>query len=851
MTMAMQPAEQRPRGSLRVLLGAAPGVGKTYAMLAEGLRRQERGADVVIGLVETHGRPQTQAMTDGLELVPRREVQHKGSTLTDLDLDAVLARRPGVVLVDELAHTNAPGGRHKRRVEDVEDLLAAGIDVITTVNVQHLESLNDVVANITGVRQRETIPDAVVRAADQIELVDMTPEALRRRMAHGNIYRPERIDDALGNFFRPGNLAALRELALLWLADRVEQGLTDYRRTHDISNTWQTRDRVVVALSGGPEGGTLIRRGARIAHRGAGGELVAAYVVADDGLARSDNAELARQRGLVEDLSGTFHTLTGDDPAQTLVEFARQVNATHLVVGATRTGRWSRLWRDPVDRRIVELATDLDVHLVSHEWSGQARRPRPPLPSWRRGAAIVVAVLGAPLLTAALVQLRPHDNQTFALMAFLTLTVVVALIGGMVPALVAAIAGALLVNWFFSPPLHTLTISDPQTIVVLIVFVLVGCAVAWVVDRAASRARLATRVAKESQQLYLLTDHTLSTGFDATELLAWVAQLMGQRTVQLRHRDSLTSGWQVSASSRREPESDTPDTRIALGEGADTTLDELALFGPALGGGEDRVLEAFGRQYVARLERDRLRTRAAKVRELEARDNIQSALLAALSHDLRTPLAAIKASSSSLLAPDVQWSADDRADLIAMIDANADRLARLINNLLDLTRLRTGAMPIVESSAPVAELLAAARAGAMEPSRIRVGESAHLGSVVTDQGLVERILGNVLDNAVRHEPDGSQVELTAERLDNDDLEIRVIDHGPGVPQERRQAMFEPFQRVGDVPSGQGIGLGLAVARGFADALSAGLVAEHTAGGGLTMVVRLIGSTPDRKESSDE
>ena len=328
-------AEQE-RGQLRIYLGAAAGAGKTFDMLSEGHRRAERGADVVVAFVETHGRPHTAALLDGLEIIPRATIPYRGATFEEMDLDAVLARRPEIALVDEFAHTNVPGSRHAKRWEDVEELLAAGIEVISNVNIQHLESLNDVVQKITGVPQRETVPDAMVRAADQVELVDITPEALRRRMAHGNIYPPEKIDAALTNYFRTGNLTALRELALLWLADKVDEGLQRYRAEHGIQGTWEARERVVVALTGGQEGETLIRRAARIAARSTGGDLLAVHVTRSDGLTGADPAALAEQRRLAESLGGTYHQVVGDDIPEALLSFARAENATQLVLGASR-----------------------------------------------------------------------------------------------------------------------------------------------------------------------------------------------------------------------------------------------------------------------------------------------------------------------------------------------------------------------------------------------------------------------------------------------------------------------------------------------------------------------------------
>ncbi|MFJ1791957.1 universal stress protein [Kitasatospora griseola] len=356
-----------PRGLLRVYLGAAPGVGKTYDMLAEGQRRAAEGTDVVVALMEDYGRLPTRRMAQGLEAVPRRTLTYRGAEFTEMDPDAVLARRPQLALVDELAHSNIPGSRHEKRWQDIEELLAAGIDVISTVNIQHLESLNTVVERITGIRQQETVPDDVVRRADQIEVVDMSAEALRRRMSDGDIYPPERIEAALSHFFRAGNLTALREIALLWAADRVEEALLRYRHDHGIQNPWSTRERVLVALSGGFEGEALIRRAKRIASRGAGGEFLAVHVARDDGLVGAPPEQLARQRALVEELGGTWHTISGDDPAKAIVAFARDANATQIVIGASRRGRLRSIFRRGTGEAVVEASgEDIDVDMVTH-----------------------------------------------------------------------------------------------------------------------------------------------------------------------------------------------------------------------------------------------------------------------------------------------------------------------------------------------------------------------------------------------------------------------------------------------------------------------------------------------------
>ena len=366
------PRAAHRRGTLRVYLGAAPGVGKTFAMLNEGRRRKERGTDVVVGYVETHGRAHTAEQIGDLEVVPRRVLTYRGAALEEMDIDAVLARRPNVALVDELAHTNVPGSKHAKRWEDVDVLLDAGIDVISTVNIQHLESINDVVERITGIKQRETLPDQIVRAADQIELVDMTPEALRRRMAHGNIYAPEKIDAALANYFRPGNLAALRELALLWVADRVDDALEEYRERHGITEPWETRERVVVAITGAPSADALVRRAARIAQR-AHGELLGVHVRADDGLVGGSET-LDHQRRLLEEMGGIYHETAGNDIAAALVEFARAENATQLVLGASQRSRWAELTRGSVINRVVRLSGHIDVHVISQGLATGRRR---------------------------------------------------------------------------------------------------------------------------------------------------------------------------------------------------------------------------------------------------------------------------------------------------------------------------------------------------------------------------------------------------------------------------------------------------------------------------------------------
>ncbi|MYV51476.1 DUF4118 domain-containing protein, partial [Streptomyces sp. SID3212] len=502
------------RGRLRIYLGAAPGVGKTYAMLSEAHRRVERGTDCVVALVEHHGRPRTEVMLHGLEEIRRRELEYRGTVFTEMDVDAVLERDPAVALVDEMAHSNVPGSRNAKRWQDIEQLLDAGIDVVSTVNIQHLESLGDVVESITGVRQRETVPDEVVRRADQIELVDMSPQALRRRMAHGNIYQPDKLDAALSNYFRPGNLTALRELALLWVADRVDEYLQVYRGEHNIRSTWQARERILVGITGGPEGRTLIRRAARLAEKGAGGEVLAVYIARSDGLTSASPKELTVQRTLAEDLGGTFHHVVGDDVPHALLDFARGVNATQIVLGSSRRKTWQYVFGPGVGTTVArESGPDLDVHIVTH---GEVAKGRglPAARGARLGRSRIIwgwlaGVAGPALLTLLLNQMAPEVGLANDMLLFLALTVAAALLGGLFPALASAAFGSLLLNYYFTPPLHQLTVASPKNIVAIVIFVAVAVSVASVVDLAARRTHQAARLRAESEILSFLAGSVL------------------------------------------------------------------------------------------------------------------------------------------------------------------------------------------------------------------------------------------------------------------------------------------------------------------------------------------------------
>ena len=494
----------RRRGELRIYVGFAAGVGKTYAMLNEGRRRRDRGTDVVVGFIETHGRPRTAEQVGDLEVLPRRLIEYRGSTFEEMDVDGLLARAPEVALVDELAHTNVPGSRNSKRWQDVEELLVAGIDVISTVNIQHLESVNDVVERITGVAQRETIPDEIVRAADQQELVDMTPHALRRRMAHGNIYPPGKVDAALGNYFREGNLGALRELALLWMADRVDESLHEYMRVHDIEGPWETRERVLVGVTGRPEEDeTLIRRASRMATR-RGGDLVAVHVVPEDGVA--DAAALEETRTLVRALGGTFHEVVGASVPDALLDVARAENVTQVVLGESDRSRVAELIRGSVINRVIRRSGPIDVHVISSAapaggGAPKRRRALGGLPPARQVAGFALALVGLPLLTLALTAARGSLGLTADVLLYFILVLAIGAVGGIWPAVASAVAASLLLNWFFTPPIHTWTIAEAENLLALVAFVAAAVAVSILVDRAERSRAEAARGRGEAEAL--------------------------------------------------------------------------------------------------------------------------------------------------------------------------------------------------------------------------------------------------------------------------------------------------------------------------------------------------------------
>ncbi|WP_193044827.1 sensor histidine kinase [Mycolicibacterium baixiangningiae] len=835
----MSESDRPKRGELRIYLGAAPGVGKTFAMLGEAQRRLERGTDVVAGVVETHGRKRTAELLAGIEVIPPRHVGYRGGRFPELDVDAVLARRPQVVLVDELAHTNTPGSRHSKRWQDVEELLAAGITVISTVNVQHLESLNDVVTRITGIEQQEKVPDEVVRAADQIELVDITPEALRRRLSHGNVYPAERIDAALSNYFRRGNLTALRELALLWLADQVDAALTKYRADNHITATWEARERVVVAVTGGPESETLVRRASRIASKSSA-ELMVVHVVRGDGLAGVSAPQMGRVRELVSNLGGTVHTVVGDDVPAALLEFARDINATQLIIGTSRRSRWARIFDEGIGAAVVQQSGTIDVHMVTHEEArrGAARASAPHrhrhIASW--AAAVLVP---SAICAVAVALLDPVLGVGGESALFFVGVLVVALLGGVLPAALSAVLSGMLLNYFLVTPRHTFTIADPDSAITIVVLFAVAVAVAALVDSAANRAREARLASREAELLALFAGSILR-GADLTMLLERVRETYGQRAVSLLRRGSGVVAWVGTDAC---VDVDAAGTAVEVGD------DEfwLLMAGRQLPARDRRVLSAVARQAAGLVRQRELAEEAGKAEAVTRADELRRSLLSAVSHDLRTPLAAAKAAVSSLRSDDVHFSAEDTGELLATIEESIDQLTALVGNLLDSSRLAAGVVRPerhhVYLDETVQRALLSISRGATGLNRLSVDRiKVDVGGciVLADSGLLERVLANLIDNALRYAPNGP-VRITAGTV-GDRVLITVADEGPGTPRGADEQMFGAFQRLGDQDTTTGIGLGLSVARGFVEAMGGTITIGDTAGGGLTVEIDLAAPT---------
>jgi two-component system sensor histidine kinase KdpD len=818
------------RGNLRVYLGSAPGVGKTFRMLDEGWRRKERGTDVVIGFVETHGRALTIEQLRDLEIVPRAVRDYRGTKLEEMDLEAILARRPEVALVDELAHTNVMGGTNEKRWQDVEALLEAGIDVITTVNIQHLESVNDVVEKITGIRQQETIPDAIVRRAEQIEIVDVTPEALRRRMAHGNIYTADKIDASLTNYFRVGNLSALRELALLWLADRVEDSLQRYLDDHAIDQSWETRERLIVGVTGTPTDEPLLRRAARIASR-TGAELFAVHVVKADDI-RHVPTDTSVAQSLVTEFEGKFQEIVDDDAATALVAFARSERGTQIVLGASRP---RPPWRPAsgVVEKVLRNARDLDVHIIAVGGDRPAHvheRRQKVRVSWRRRVlALIIATASLPLLTIVMTAMRSSLSLSTVFLVYLVAVLALTTWADVLVGVVAAIAASALENYYFVKPLHTLQVARPDDVVALVAFLLFAVGASIVVSRFTQRSLEADRARAEAEILAKAAAHVAASHEDLLPMLESLRAVFDARSVALLN---LRQNEWASDIVAGEPLVDGV-------EGTHFVIDEehqLLVTGAKLDSQDRQLIDAFAGRIAAGLRSQIIERDATQLMEIAEAESLRLALFRTASKDLLGPLEKVQANISVLVGSHEHRSLDERNAVLSGIQSQVHHLTRLVENLLDAGRLEAG--EVVPRRVPVDVSALVKGAIAKVDSRGRTIEqeiAPHLPPLFTDPVLAQRVLANVLSNACRFSPLDSPVAVKVGVV-GDLIELLVIDQGPGMDQQQRDVVLAPFERL----RGEQLnaGLNLTVASGFAQLLGGRLHFEDTPGSGLTVAVEL-------------
>jgi two-component system, OmpR family, sensor histidine kinase KdpD len=811
------------RGRLRVYLGAAPGVGKTYRMLDEGWRRHERGTDVVVALVETHGRALTSAQLRELEVIPRVTREYRGTTFGEMDLDAVLARHPAVALVDELAHTNVPGGAHEKRWQDVEAMLEAGIDVISTVNIQHLESVNDVVAKITGITQQETIPDAVVRRAEQIELVDVTPEALRRRMAHGNIYAADKIDASLANYFRVGNLSALRELALLWLADRVEDSLRRYLEDHDIEESWETRERLIVGITGTSADEALLRRAARMASR-TGFEILAVHVVpSDDG---REIADTSVARALVEEFEGQFQEVVDDDVATALVAIARAERGTQIVLGSSRP---RAPWRPAsgIVESVLRLARDLDVHIIAvgaEPPRRRVRRRRRRHVSWQRQAlASVVAALALAIATASLAPARANLSTSTVFLVYLVVVLGLSTWAGAVVGAGTALVAFGLENYYFVRPYHTFSVDRPDDVVALVAFLVFAVGASVMMSRFSLRSAEASRARAEAEVLVTAAAGVATSEAATTTLLESLRILFDASRVEILNR--LESDWFVELSSGDEVDSGGREVRFAIDDDH-----ALVIRGATLDSQDERLVSALTSRIAVALRSESLEVDALKLREIAESESLRLGLFRTVASELRPPLEEVAEQVSALC----EVADTDTQPALSDVATQVHHLRRLVTNMLDAGRLEAGDVDVHLENVDVSDLVGHALEGVdIRGREVRVEIAPDAASVSTDPEGARRIIENVLSNACRFSPLDQPVLVKGGAV-GELFELLVIDRGPGISPTQRDVILAPFHRL----SGEQLtaGLNLTVAAGLSELLGATLLLDDTPGGGLTVTI---------------
>ena len=858
--------KQKKRGRLKIFLGYAAGVGKTYTML-EAARQLTKELDFVVAYVETHGRAETEALLEGLEVIPRRQVEYRGVSLTEMDLDAVLARRPQLALVDELAHTNAPDSRHPKRSQDVEELLEAGIDVYTTLNVQHIESLQSTVSQITGVWVHETVPDTVVDNAAEIELVDLPPEDLLKRLKEGKVYVPQQIARAAANFFREGNLIALRELSMRTAAQRVDEQMRAYMETRAVRGPMAAAvERIMVCLRPSPQGNRLVHAAYRLASR-LGAEWFAIYVETSDGTRLSPDQQdrLMNMLRLAERLGAKTATIQGRSVAEAVTEYANKNNITKILVGKPADNGWRRLLGRSVVSQIIRQSEHIDVYIVGGNGGEPLKREKTaakqPYRWWRYLLGLALVALSTLLGLA----MRPHFSPTTIIMIYLLSVVVSAFYLGLGPSILVSILGVLVFDFFVIPPYLTFAVADTEYVFTFIVLLVIGIVVSYLTSRVRRQSRVARQREVETATLYALSRNLTTT----IELEATVQAIISSAR-ETFGRDAVIFLPDPKNKEPLKPHAESPNLIIdknevaaavwsfqhqkTVGQGTDTLPNAKALYLPLntprgvvgvmalwvsdttsqLTIEQTRLLEAFADLAAVAIERTQLAEEARNAQILAATEKLQTALINSISHDLRTPLVSIIGVLSSLREEGMGLDDAARRNLIQVATEEAEKLNHLITNLLDVSRIEAGAIRISRHSSDVQDIVGVA----LEQSGnrpIKIDIPAELPFVSVDFGLIVQALVNILDNALKYSPPDSPIDISGRQVAQQ-VEIVVADRGIGIPPEDLQRVFDKFYRVHRPDNVTGTGLGLSISKGIVEAHGGHIVAENRPGGGT--IIRL-------------
>ena len=858
--------EKGRAGRLKIFVGAAPGVGKTYEMLQSARAKLKEGVDVVVGVVETHGRKETEALLEGFEIIPRKPTVYVNRILNEFDIDAALKRRPALILVDELAHTNIPGSPHPKRYQDVEELLDAGIDVYTTVNIQHIDSLNDVVAQITRVRVREIVPDAILDRADAIELVDLTPDDLIQRLKEGKVYVPKQAERALKHYFSPANLTALRELALRRTADRVDEQLLEHMRARAISGPWAAGDRILVCVSEDPRSAALVRYAKRLADR-LHAPWTALYVETRRSLQLSEEQRdrIAQTLRLAERLEGEAITMPAAARriADDVLGFARKYNVTHIIIGKSTRSLWFEMLRGSVVHDLVRRAGNISVHVIAGEDAAPetpttkvapvstAAQPLEPLP-------YIVALLAVAAALAVSRLVQPHFGLENVDLIFLTAIVGIAVRYGLWPSLVATVAASLCYNFFFLPPVYTFTITDPTNIAAFVLFTVVAVVVSNLAARGWSQTVGAQERVRSVESLYAFSRKLAGAG--TLDDVLWATAYQIASMLKVRVVLLLPESGSISLKAGYPPEDTLEEADLAAakwaweknrpaGRDSDALPGAKWLFmpmrtgrgqigilgicrdgpGALLRAEQRRLLDALSDQGALAIERVHLVEDIERVRRVAETDRLRSALLTSISHDLKTPLASVLGAAGALRDLSKSFDDDAKAELLSTVIDESERLNRFIANLLDMTKLEAGAVVPNAALHDIGEIAGSALQRASKilvKHRVEMEISPDLPMVSVDAVLFEQVLFNLLDNAAKYAPPDTTVRLQSWQ-EGDSVRLQVLDEGDGVPTADLERIFDKFyrSRKGDQVRA-GTGLGLAIARGFVEAMGGTITAAN-------------------------